>query len=65
VVLVGHSYGGAVITAEGSGNGKSADAYIRLVAVYAQEGDVIRLVHFQSTMLPGGTSATPNERREE
>jgi hypothetical protein len=33
----------------------------RLVAVYAQEGDAIRLVHFQSTMLPAGMSATPNE----
>ena len=44
-----------------SRNGKSTHAHVRLVAVYAQEGDAIRLVHFQSTMLPEGTSATPNE----
>ena len=42
-------------------NWKSTHAYVRLVAVYAQEGDAIRLVHFQSTMLPEGTSATTNE----
>lgn len=29
--------------------------------LYAQEGDVTRLVHFQSTMVPQSTSATPNE----
>ena len=27
----------------------------------AKEGDVTRLVHFQSTMVPASTSATPNE----
>ena len=55
----------AILTAESkttsSRNGKSTDAYVRLVAVYAQEGDVTRLVHFQSTMVPASTSATPNE----
>jgi uncharacterized protein (DUF302 family)/ketosteroid isomerase-like protein len=35
-----------------SRNGKRAQAYIRLVAVYAQEADEIRLVHFQSNTLP-------------
>ena len=35
-----------------SRNGKRAQAYIRLVAVYAQEADAIRLVHFQSNTLP-------------
>ena len=55
----------AILTAESkttsSRNGKSTDSYVRLVAVYAQEGDVTRLVHFQSTMVPASTSATPNE----
>jgi len=55
----------AILTADSkttsSRNGKSTHAYVRLVDVYAQEGDAIRLVHFQSTMLPAGTSATPNE----
>ena len=55
----------AILTAESkttsSRNGKSTDAYVRLVAVYVQEGDVTRLVHFQSTMVPASTSATPNE----
>ena len=55
----------AILTAESkttsSRNGKSTDSYVRLVAVYAQEGDVTRLVHFQSTMFPASTSATPNE----
>jgi hypothetical protein len=32
-----------------------------LVAVYAEEGDEIQLVHFQSTMLPAGKSAALNE----
>ena len=32
-----------------------------LSAMLAQEGTAMRLVHFQSTMLPEGTSATPNE----
>jgi ketosteroid isomerase-like protein len=35
-----------------SRNGKRAQAYIRLVAVYAQKADAIRLVHFQSNTLP-------------
>ena len=34
-----------------SRNGKETHAHFRLVAVYAQEGHAIRLVHFQSTML--------------
>ena len=32
-------------------NGKESQAHLRLVAVYGQEGDAIRLVHFQSTMI--------------
>jgi uncharacterized protein (DUF302 family)/ketosteroid isomerase-like protein len=35
-----------------SRNGKRSHARIRLVAVYAQEADAIRLVHFQSNILP-------------
>ena len=34
-----------------SRNGKESQAHFRLVAVYAQEGSAIRLVHFQSTMI--------------
>jgi ketosteroid isomerase-like protein len=34
-----------------SRNGKESQAHSRLVAVYGQEGDAIRLVHFQSTMI--------------
>jgi ketosteroid isomerase-like protein len=34
-----------------SRNGKKSQAHFRLVAVYGQEGDAIRLVHFQSTMI--------------
>jgi len=34
-----------------SRNGKESQAHFRLVAVYSQEGDAIRLVHFQSTMI--------------
>ena len=34
-----------------SRNGKESQAHVRLVAVYGQEGDAIRLVHFQSTMI--------------
>ena len=48
----------AILTAEStstsSRNGKSMDSRFRFVAVYAQEVDAIRLVHFQSTMLPVG-----------
>jgi ketosteroid isomerase-like protein len=44
-----------VLTAEirtvSSRNGQESQAHFRLIAVYAQEGDAIRLVHFQSTML--------------
>ena len=46
----------AILTAESrtlsSRDGKQSPAHVRLVAVYAQEGDAIRLVHFQSTILP-------------
>lgn len=45
----------AVLTGESrtvsSRNGKQSQAHFRLVAVYAKEGDAIRLVHFQSTTL--------------
>lgn len=45
----------AILTAESrtasSRNGRESQAHSRLVAVYAQEGDAIRLVHFQSTIL--------------
>ena len=44
-----------ILTAESktvsSRNGKETHAHFRLVAVYAQEDQAIRLVHFQSTML--------------
>ena len=44
-----------VLTAEirtvSSRNGQESQAHFRLIAVYAQEGDAIRLVHFQSTTL--------------
>ena len=46
----------AILTADSrtvsSRGGKRSEAYLRLVAVYAQEGDAIRLVHFQSVALP-------------
>ena len=46
----------AILTAESrtvsSRDGNQVHAHFRLVAVYAQEADAIRLVHFQSTMLP-------------
>ena len=45
----------AILTADtksvSSRNGKESQTHFRLVAVYAQEEDAIRLVHFQSTML--------------
>jgi ketosteroid isomerase-like protein len=34
-----------------SRDGKESQAHLRLVAVYGHEGDAIRLVHFQSTMI--------------
>ena len=34
-----------------SRNGKESRSHFRLVAVYGQESDAIRLVHFQSTMI--------------
>jgi Domain of unknown function (DUF4440) len=34
-----------------SRNGKESQAYVRIVAVYGQEGGAIRLVHFQGTMI--------------
>jgi ketosteroid isomerase-like protein len=46
----------AILTAESktasSRDGNTVSAQFRLVAVYAEEGDGIRLVHFQSTPLP-------------
>ena len=46
----------AILTAESrtlsSRNGKRSQTHVRLIAVYAQEADAIRLVHFQSTTLP-------------
>lgn len=45
----------AILTAESttisSRNGQETQAHSRLVAVYAEESDAIRLVHFQSTVL--------------
>jgi hypothetical protein len=47
----------AILTGESrtvsSRNDSETRAHFRLVAVYAQEGTAIRLVHFQSTDLPG------------
>jgi ketosteroid isomerase-like protein len=55
----------AILTAESrtlsSRDGKHAHAHFRLVAVYAQEADSIKLVHFQSTMLADGVSAARKE----
>jgi ketosteroid isomerase-like protein len=46
----------AVLTGEGktvsSRDGKEVRAHFRLVAVYAQKGNRLELVHFQSTSLP-------------
>ena len=46
----------AILTAESrtvsSRQGKQSHAHFRLVAVYAQEPDAIRLVHFHSTIIP-------------
>jgi ketosteroid isomerase-like protein len=46
----------AILTAESitlsSRSGNRSQMHFRLVAVYAQEADAIRLVHFQSTTLP-------------
>ena len=48
----------AVLTAASrtvsSRKGKQAPAHFRLVAIYAQEPDAVRLVHFQSTTLADG-----------
>ena len=41
----------AVSRTVSSRNGKESQAHFRLVAVYGQEGDAIRLVHFQSTTI--------------
>ena len=44
-----------ILTAESkavsSRDSKESHSHFRLVAVYAQEGDMLRLVHFQSTTL--------------
>jgi ketosteroid isomerase-like protein len=46
----------AILTAESitlsSRSGNRSQMHFRLVAVYAQEAEAIRLVHFQSTTLP-------------
>jgi ketosteroid isomerase-like protein len=46
----------AVLTAEShavsSRNGVKSRSHFRLIAVYAQQGQSIKLVHFQSTSLP-------------
>ena len=46
----------AVLTAESqavsSRNGVESRSHFRLIAVYAQQGQSIKLVHFQSTSLP-------------
>ena len=46
----------AVLTAESqavsSRNGMGIRSHFRLIAVYAQQGQSIKLVHFQSTSLP-------------
>jgi len=41
----------AVSRTVSSRNGKESQAHFRLVAVYGEEGDAIRLVHFQSTTI--------------
>ena len=44
-----------ILTAESksmsSRDGKEAQAHLRFIAVYAEEGEAIRLIHFQSTTL--------------
>jgi hypothetical protein len=35
-----------------SRHSKESNTHFRLVAVYAKEADAIRLVHFQSTIIP-------------
>jgi ketosteroid isomerase-like protein len=51
----------AILTAESrtlsSRNGERSQTHFRLVAVYTQEADAIRLVHFQSTTLPDDTAS--------
>jgi hypothetical protein len=46
----------AILTAESqavsSRNGVESRSHFRLIAVYAQQGQSIKLVHFQSTSLP-------------
>jgi ketosteroid isomerase-like protein len=55
----------AILTAESrtlsSRNGKRSQTHFRLVAVYAQEADAIRLVHFQSTALPDDMATAPKK----
>lgn len=55
----------AILTAQSttlsSRDGKHTYAHLRLVAVYAQEAEAIRLVHFQSTALSDGVSADQKE----
>ena len=58
----------AILTAESrtlsSRNGKRSQTHFRLVAVYAQEADAIRLVHFQSTTLPEDLTRAQKSWRE-
>ena len=56
----------AILTAEttilSSRDGKHTYRHIRIVAVYAQEADAIRLVHFQATEISGDVSAEQKEK---
>ena len=56
----------AILTAEttilSSRDGKHTYRHIRLVAVYAQEGEAIRLVHFQATEISDDWSAEQKEK---
>jgi Domain of unknown function (DUF4440) len=58
----------AILTAESrtlsSRNGKRSQTRFRLVAVYAQESDAIRLVHFQSTTLPDDMDSAQKKGKE-
>jgi ketosteroid isomerase-like protein len=56
----------AILTAEttllASRDGKHTFRHIRLVAVYAQEAEAIRLVHFQATEISDDVSAEQREK---
>ena len=55
----------AILTGEttllSSRDGKHTYRHIRLVAVYAQEGEAVRLVHFQATEISEDVSACQEE----